>query len=143
MRSYLLMTIDDDEFYEKQRPLPLADLTVLVSILKEVSMPCLLDTPQNCAENVTGLCYICSFVQYVACCGLPCQCLLLKAVHVRQIHLHSARDRLVLGGDIEIETVSLLPYCSVFSVLYLESTLTNEHETPVLPCRFVESSLQV
>lgn len=77
MRSYLLMTIDDDEFYEKQRPLPLADLTVLVSILKEVSMPCLPDTPQNCAENVTGLCYICSFVQYVACCGLPCQCLLL------------------------------------------------------------------
>jgi hypothetical protein len=50
MRSYLLMTIDDDEFYEKQRPLPLADLTVLVSILKEVSLPCFLDTLQNCAE---------------------------------------------------------------------------------------------
>ncbi|GAQ90225.1 E3 ubiquitin protein ligase [Klebsormidium nitens] len=33
--SYLLMTIDDDEFYEKQRPLPLADLTILLSILKE------------------------------------------------------------------------------------------------------------
>lgn len=35
--SYLLMSVDNEEFYEQQRPLSLPDIVQLVSILKEVS----------------------------------------------------------------------------------------------------------